>query len=134
LGLPSQAPGFAEGQGLDPPLWPGHQVNGDAIIYYNPKENTAKTLQKSEVKTAQTAKAILEKACRPIPFTLKPLYRMYHKNIGKLKTTAQDYTVSPDCISCGICQAVCPAKIINLEGECLFKCKRVIIDCLLILL
>ncbi|GFP76431.1 EFR1 family ferrodoxin [Clostridium fungisolvens] len=37
--------------------------------------------------------------------------------MGKINTVSSDFNVNDNCISCGICQKVCPAKNITLENK-----------------
>lgn len=91
-----------------------HSV-GNYIIEYNVNtKKIEKTLNKVKKQTEKVSQAILLKKRTQVrkPFYIqKKIYSGYHKR----RTQDNLFSVDDSCISCGLCQKVCPAQNIVME-------------------
>jgi ferredoxin len=99
----------------------------NSITHYNMSAKVDIITQKSDKRALPIIRDIMDKKVRQIASIIRLFYRLYLKFIEKIPTRDQDFNINSDCISCGICQSVCPAKNIILEeGKPVFhhKCEN----------
>lgn len=100
---------------------------GNSVTNYNMSSKVDEITKKSDKRAASVIQNIVNKEVRRIPPINKLLYRAYLKFISEVRTIDEKYYVNDDCISCGICKSVCPAKNITLvDGKPVFhhQCER----------
>lgn len=97
---------------------------GDTIISY-PNAVTSYPMIKavklftglSKRKTKRVIKNILNKNERSIPEIKESAQKRYKKYMSIFSESDKNYNINNDCISCGICKSVCPAKNITIENK-----------------
>lgn len=101
----------------------GLQLNYGAKIISYPNAITAypmpievnDILKKAEINTKPVIDSIVAKQHIPISNLEESDKEKYDKFIALIQNSNSGYDVNDDCISCGICRDVCPAKNITLE-------------------
>jgi ferredoxin len=88
----------------------------NAVSFYEMKKNVDKITRKADKRAQKVIKAIAAKRQRKIGNGLKQIERIYQQNIPQFSERAKAYTVNADCVSCGICTSVCPARNIELAN------------------
>lgn len=99
----------------------------NAVTNYDMNSKVDQITRKSDERAKPVIRDIVNKKARRIPSIKQLLYRSYLKFISEIPTTDEKYYVNDECISCGICKSVCPAKNITLEdGKPVFhhQCER----------
>ncbi len=66
-------------------------------------------------KSKRLAKEIAAKQQKPIPALQESAPKMYEGYMAQIHDSDQNFYVNNDCISCGICSNVCPAKNITID-------------------
>lgn len=95
----------------------GIRMFANAVTHYNMSKRVDKITRKSDKKVLTVVGNIKNRKARHMPSINKLIYRPYLNSIGRIHTTDNGFNVSSDCISCGICRDVCPAKNITLENR-----------------
>jgi ferredoxin len=86
----------------------------NAVSFYEMKEDVGKITRKADKRAQKVIKAIAIKRQKKTGNGLKQIEKMYQQNISQFAERAKAYTVNADCVSCGICVSVCPARNIEL--------------------
>ena len=86
----------------------------NAVIIYEMKKNIAKITEKSNARLKPIVSDITEKKQNKISKGHKRIERIYTNYMQDISTKAIDFNCDDNCISCGICQKICPAKNIKL--------------------
>lgn len=100
---------------------------GNAVTNYDMNIKVDEITRKSEKRTIPVVQDIVNKTERRIPSIKKIINWLYLKFISNIPTTDEKFNVNDDCVSCGICKSVCPAKNITLkDGKPTFhhQCER----------
>ena len=94
----------------------------NAVFKYNISRKVEEIIRKSNERIAEMVPDIAAMKQKPTASTGKLMLRTYLKSIAKVHDFGNKLNVSDDCISCGICQSVCPAKNIELrDGRPVFQ-------------
>ena len=87
----------------------------NALTAYPMPAEVNDILKIAEINTKPVIDSIVAKEHIPIPSLDASDKEKYNTFIAMIDNSNNNYNVNNDCISCGICQAVCPAKNITLE-------------------
>jgi len=94
-------------------------------------QQVEKKTQKSNEKIAALVPDIVDKKQNRIGSVNKMIFRTYLKSISKIHEFDNKLNVNDDCVSCGICRDICPAKNIEIcdgatgfrhQCECCLAC------------
>lgn len=111
----------------------GEKVNSVAnyMLVYPPMPSPKYVVPKTEKKLERIAEDIANRRCRKIPRENAFIRRIHHKVMDPYKDLQKyadiPFTISDDCISCGLCTKVCPVgNIVMTEGRPTFchKCAQ----------
>lgn len=69
----------------------------------------------SKCKTKKIAKEITNMKQKPISETVPSTPSMYEDYIGKINDSDMNFYANDECISCGLCEDICPAKNITMR-------------------
>jgi ferredoxin/flavodoxin len=93
----------------------GVKMFQNAVTYYDMRKDVDGITRESDQKMLSIAAEVENKAANRIA-RVNPLISVAHLySMRRVHTTDLGFSVSADCISCGICRNVCPAKNITLE-------------------
>ena len=88
----------------------------NAVTIYEMKKNIAKITEKSNNQLKPIVCDIIEKKLNKISKGHKRVERIYNRHMQAFSTIDHDFNCDDNCISCGICQKICPAKNIKLRA------------------
>jgi ferredoxin len=94
----------------------GISMYGNAVTHYNMSKRVDKITRKSDKKILSIVNNVKNNKTKKVHSINKLIYGTYLNYIGSIHTTDSGFNVNNNCISCGICRAVCPAKNITLEA------------------
>jgi ferredoxin len=90
---------------------------GNAVFAYDMKPDVAGITAKSDKRLQAVIPDIVGKKAKRVGGGFKFVDRLYHQTMDNAHTFDRKFSVSDDCVSCGICAAVCPAHNITLDGK-----------------
>ena len=95
---------------------------GNYIAMYPMAPETGETLRLAEKKTATVVREIKDKAVTTIGKVTLGVKLFYKAGNLYFRSKAKQFTVSDSCISCGMCEKICPTKSIEIkDGKPVFK-------------
>lgn len=94
----------------------GIKMYGNAVTHYNMSKRVDKITRKSAEKVLSIVNNIENNKIKKVRSIIRPIYGAYLNDMGRIHTTDSEFNVNNNCISCGICRDVCPAKNITLEA------------------
>ncbi len=89
---------------------------GNSVVNYDMSKKIDEITKKSNKRIKPLVQNIVNKKTCSISPVNKFIYNMYVKYISNINETDYGYNVNDNCISCGICEKVCPAKNISMEN------------------
>jgi ferredoxin len=117
----SQAKHLLHDKGIALNYGMGVRSFANAVSFYEMKKDVDKITRKTDRRAQKIIKAIATKRQKRIGNGLKQIEKAYQQNIPQFAERAKAYTVNADCVSCGICVSVCPARNIELvDGKPVF--------------
>ena len=102
----------------------GHNLRmfSNYVVMYNMSKKVAKVTAQSERKTIPIAQNIVNKQENHIPPFNKLVNWYYQKQMRHVPDADLNFSVSDDCSSCGMCEAVCASKnIVMKDGQPIFQ-------------
>lgn len=72
--------------------------------------------RRTKKNTPQAVKDIVDKRCASFPPPKEKAQQFYEQYMGAIYNSDEKYGVSKNCISCGVCRSVCPARNITLNN------------------
>jgi len=87
------------------------------VVAYDMSENVDKITKKSNEKIALIINSIKKRKSNKINKLTKILKSMNEKFIREVSNMDKDFTVNDNCITCGICEKVCPVKNIEMANN-----------------
>jgi ferredoxin len=100
---------------------------GNSVTNYNMNSKVDEITKESDQRAVSVIRDIVNKEISRISPINQLLYWAYLKFIREVPTIDEKFFVNDDCITCGICKSVCPAKNITLvDGKTIFhhQCER----------
>lgn len=88
----------------------------NAVIFYPMLIGVNFFTKISKIKSKKVIKSIVAKEQKSIPTLKDSAKKTYEAFMSSIPESDSGYHVNNDCISCGICKNVCPAKNITLEN------------------
>ncbi|MDR1131995.1 MAG: EFR1 family ferrodoxin [Oscillospiraceae bacterium] len=88
----------------------GVRAFANAVSFYEMKKNVDKITGKADKRAQKLVEAVAAKRRKKTGNGLRQIEKVYRQNIRQFAERAKAYTVSADCVSCGICASVCPAR------------------------
>jgi ferredoxin len=95
----------------------GIKMFKNALTFYNMSKKVDKITRESNEKIPPIVKDIENKVTNKARPINKLINHIYNKGTSKIHSTDSNFNVNNNCISCGICEKVCPAKNITLENK-----------------
>ncbi|GFZ30142.1 iron-sulfur protein [Clostridium zeae] len=95
----------------------GIKMYKNALTFYSMSKNVDKITRESNEKIPLIAKNIENKVTNKSRSINKLIKSIYNKSTSRIHSTDSNFNVNDKCISCGICQKVCPAKNITIENK-----------------
>ena len=99
----------------------------NSVLSYKMSQDAAKLAAQSAKRAAPVIDDIVSKRDKRIASLNKFLLRLHVDFMKDIPETGSGYQVSGNCVSCGLCAAVCPAKNITLKDgrpEFQHRCER----------
>lgn len=86
------------------------------IVFYDMSRKVAEITKKSDLAAIAIIDDLKNKRSRSVGKPNRLLEWYYHMRVKSVPTMDKDYSVSDNCISCGICKKVCPVGNIEMEN------------------
>lgn len=93
----------------------GIRMFGNSVTHYNMSKRVDKITRKSDKKVSSIVNNIKNNKTKKVRSIIRPIYGSYLNYVCRVHTTDSEFNINNNCISCGICRDVCPAKNITLE-------------------
>jgi ferredoxin len=94
----------------------GIRMFGNSITHYNMSKRVDKITQRSGKKVLSIVNNIKNNKTKKVHSIIRSIYGSYLNYVGRVHTMDSEFNTNNNCISCGICRDVCPAKNITLEA------------------
>lgn len=87
----------------------------NCVTMYNMSKHVSEITEKSEQQAQPVVQKIYEKQQMPVAGFHKIVHYYHQMQIKTVPLIGQKFHANKECVSCGICQKVCPARNISLE-------------------
>ncbi|MDR2647548.1 MAG: EFR1 family ferrodoxin [Oscillospiraceae bacterium] len=93
----------------------------NAVVYYEMKQDVEAVTRKAEARAQKVVSAVVAKKKKRVGRGIKKIFQLNADNIAAFHAMALHYTISGDCVGCGLCASVCPAEnILFQDGKPVF--------------